>query len=163
MHPKLSCLLLAACAAGSLSAQQPPELKAVIDRLDRLEAQNRELMAEIRALRQQLPVNQPESAPAAAPQAAEAETPPQSLNERVDVNERRLADLDQTKISSEHRLPVTLTGMLLFNTFLNGKASGGADNPTLLPAGGALASGGATFRQSVIGLKLDGGWSVTAK
>jgi len=167
-HPKLSCLLLAACAAGSLSAQQPPELKAVIDRLDRLEAQNRELMAEIRALRQQLGSGQSApavengvapkeaAAPEAAPVAADAEVSQQPITERVDIAERRLADLDQTKISSEHRLPVTLTGMLLFNTFLNGKASGGADNPTLLPASGALASGGATFRQSVIGLKLDG-------
>jgi hypothetical protein len=46
--------------------------------------------------------------------------------------------------------------MLLFNTFLNGKGSGGADNPTVLPPTGRQASGGATFRQSVIGLKVDG-------
>ena len=155
MHPKLSCLLLAACA-GSLSAQQPPDLKAVVDRLDRLEAQNRELMTEIRALRQQLAASQTAPAPDTAPQTAESEAPPQPLRERVDVNERRIADLDQSKVSSEHRLPVTLTGMLLFNTFLNGKGSGGADNPTVLPPLGGQASGGATFRQSVIGLKLDG-------
>jgi len=155
MHPKLSCLLLAACA-GSLSAQQPPDLKAVVDRLDRLEAQNRELMTEIQALRQQLAASQPAPAPESAPQAAESEAPPQPLKERVDVNERRIADLDQSKVSSEHRLPVTLTGMLLFNTFLNGKGAGGADNPTVAPPNGGLASGGATFRQSVIGLKLDG-------
>jgi hypothetical protein len=158
---KLSCLLLAACSAGSLSAQQPPELKDVVDRLDRLEAQNRDLMAEIRALRQQLAAGQPTPAPEAAPQSAEAETPPQPIADRVDIAERRIADLDQFKVSSEHRLPVTLTGMLLFNTFLNGKGSGGADNPTVLPpAGGqaslSQASGGATFRQSVIGLKVDG-------
>jgi hypothetical protein len=144
-----------------LSAQQPPELKDVVDRLDRLEAQNRDLMAEIRALRQQLAAGQPTPAPEAAPQSAEAETPPQPIADRVDIAERRIADLDQFKVSSEHRLPVTLTGMLLFNTFLNGKGSGGADNPTVLPpAGGqaslSQASGGATFRQSVIGLKVDG-------
>ncbi len=155
MHPKLSCLLLAACA-GSLSAQQAPDLKAVVDRLDRLEAQNRELMTEIRALRQQLSASQPATAPESAPQTAESEAPPQPLKERVDVNERRIADLDQSKVSSEHRLPVTLTGMLLFNTFLNGKGAGGADNPTVLPPNGRQASGGATFRQSVIGLKVDG-------
>jgi hypothetical protein len=153
---KLSCLLMAACAAGSLSAQQQPELKQVIDRLDRLEAQNRELMTEIRALRQQLAASQPAPAPESAPQTAEAETPPQPLNERVEVNERRIADLDQSKVSSEHRLPVTLTGMLLFNTFLNGRGAGGADNPTVVPPNGRQASGGATFRQSVIGLKLNG-------
>ena len=130
---KLSCLLLAACAAGSLSAQQPPELKQVIDRLDRLEAQNRDLMAEIRALRLQLAASQPAPAPETVPQTADAETPPQPVAERVEVAERRIADLDQSKVSSEHRLPVTLTGMLLFNTFLNGKGAGGADNPTVLP------------------------------
>jgi hypothetical protein len=148
---KLSCLLLTACAAGSLSAQQSPELKQVIDRLDRLEAQNRDLMAEIRALRLQLAAGQP---PGAEPPDAGAS--PQPVAERVQIAEQRIADLDQSKVSSEHRLPVTLTGMLLFNTFLNGKGAGGADNPTVLPPNGGQASGGATFRQSVIGLKVDG-------
>jgi hypothetical protein len=152
---KLSCLLLAACAARSLTAQQPAELSTVIDRLDRLEAQNRELMAEIRALRLQLAASQPVSSEP-VPQTAETETPPQPLAERVEVTERRIADLDQSKISSEHRLPVSLTGMLLFNTFLNGKGASGADNPVVAPPNGGQASGGATFRQSVIGLKVDG-------
>jgi len=150
----VSCLIGAAFAAGTLNAQQSPELKAVIDRLDRLEAQNGELMAEIRALRQQLAAAQPSAE--VAPQTAETEAPPQPLAERVEVTERRIADLDQSKVSSEHRLPVSLTGMLLFNAFLNGKGAGGADNPTVLPPNGVQASGGATFRQSVIGLKVDG-------
>jgi len=153
MRPKLSCLLLAACAASSLSAQQQPDLRQVIERLDRLEAQNRELMTEILALRQQLAATQP--APADTGQQA-AEVPPQPLAERVEIAERRLAELDQTKVSSEHRLPLTFTGMLLFNTFWNGKDAVGADNPTVLPPIGELASAGATFRQSVIGIKLDG-------
>jgi len=153
---KLSCVFLAAFAAKSLCAQQPPELQQVIERLDRLEAQNRDLMEEIRALRQQLAAGQPTPVPETAPQTAEAATPQRPLPERVEVAERRIAELDQSKISSEHRLPVSLTGMLLFNTFLNGKGSGGADNPTVLPPAGVSAGGGATFRQSVIGLKVDG-------
>ena len=158
---KLLCLFLAACAAKSLSAQQSPELQQVIQRLDRLEAENRDLMAEIRALRQQLAAGQATPAPEAAPPTAEAETPPPPITDRVEIAERRIAELDQSKISSQHRLPVTLTGMLLFNTFLNGKGAGGADNPTVLPniprqASLAQAAGGATFRQSVIGLKVDG-------
>jgi hypothetical protein len=154
---KLSCIILAACAARSLMAQQPTDLKDVIDRLDRLEAQNRDLMAEIRALRLQLAETQPSSAaPESAPQTADTAAPPRPVTERVDVAEQRIADLDQSKVSSEHRLPVTLTGMLLFNAFLNGKGAGGADNPTVLPPKGGQASGGATLRQSVIGLKVDG-------
>src|SRR5580704_13207465 len=162
-RPELSFLLLAACASGSLMAQQTPELKQVIDRLDRLEAQNRDLMAEIRALRLQLAAGEPspgaaapETASQTAAQATDAEAPPQPVADRVEVDERRIAELDQSKIGTEHRLPVTLTGMLLFNAFLNGKGSGGADNPTVLPPIGGQASGGATFRQSVIGLKVDG-------
>jgi hypothetical protein len=150
----VSCLITAAFAAGSLNAQQSPELKVVIDRLDRLEAQNGELMAEIRALRQQLAAAQPSAEVALQNGETEAPSPPTA--ERVEVAERRIADLDQSKISSDHRLPVTLTGMLLFNTFLNGKGSGGADNPVVVPPNGGQASGGATFRQSVIGLKVDG-------
>jgi hypothetical protein len=46
--------------------------------------------------------------------------------------------------------------MLLFNSFWNGKNAVGADNPTVLPPSGHQGSAGATFRQSVIGLKLDG-------
>ncbi|HEV8416725.1 MAG TPA: hypothetical protein VGQ49_24235 [Bryobacteraceae bacterium] len=155
---KLSCLLLAACAAGSLNAQDSPDLKQVVDRLDRLEIQNRELMAEIKALREQLAANQqsPATTPETSPQTAETAPSPQPVAERAAVNEQRIADLDQSKVGSDHRLPVTLTGMLLFNTFLNGKGAGGADNPTVLSPTAAQASGGATFRQSVIGLKVDG-------
>src|SRR5438552_4194396 len=154
MLPKLSCLFLAACAAGSMSAQQPPELRQVIDRLDRLEAQNRELMTEILALRQQLAAAQP--GPADTAEQSAAEIPPQPLAERVEIAERRLAELDQSKVSSEHRLPLTFTGMLLFNSFWNGRDAGGADNPTVLSPTGHQGSAGATFRQTVIGLKLDG-------
>jgi len=155
---KLSCLLLAACAAGSLNAQESPDLKQVVDRLDRLETQNRELMAEIKALREQLAANG-QSVPATSetgPQTAETAPPPQPPAERLAVTEQRIADLDQSKIGSDHRLPVTLTGMLLFNTFLNGKGAGGADNPAVLSPTAAQASGGGTFRQSVIGLKVAG-------
>lgn len=159
MCRKLSCLLWVACAAGSLRAQQPSDLKAIVDRLDQLEAQNRELMTEIRALRMQLAAGQPasaEAAPVADAAPAGAETAPQPIAERVEIAERRLAELEQSKVSSEHRLPLTFTGMLLFNAFANGKGSGGADNPTLAPPNGTQGSAGATFRQSVIGLKLDG-------
>jgi len=126
-----------------LEAQQPTELKAVLDRLDRLEAQNQALMTEIRALRQQLAVN-------AGPPAV------QPVEERVEIAEQRIAELDQTKVSSEHRSPVALTGMLLFNAFLNGKGSAGLDNPVVVPQTKGQAAGGGIFRQSVIGLKVNG-------
>jgi len=164
-----TCALLSPAAAHA----QSPELKEVLSRLDRLENQNRELIDELRALRQQLGAAQPGTPPgngdtAAAPpgappltqgatQAATQGAPQVApLEERAEIQEQRIAQMEQSKVSSEHRLPVTLTGMALFNAFLNGRGSGGADNPTTASATVRQADGGATLRQTVLGLKFDG-------
>lgn len=145
-----SLCLLAAAGAGSVArAQQSPEMQQVLQRLDRLEEQNRELLNEIQALRQQLTAKPATAEPAALEAAA---TPA----EQVEVNATRIAQLDQEKISSDHRLPVSLTGMLLFNSFWTGHGAAGADNPTIAPLVPGAASGGAIFRQSVVGIKFDG-------
>jgi hypothetical protein len=162
-----ACFIYALLSPAGAHAQSP-ELREVLLRLDRLENQNRELMDELRALRQRLgaqPGTPPAgadtaAAPPGAPLLAQGATPgaPQALplEERVDVQEQRIAQMEQSKVSSEHRLPVTLTGMALFNGFLNGRGSGGADNPTIASPFLRQADGGATFRQTVLGLKFDG-------
>jgi hypothetical protein len=148
----LVCAVLASVAA-SAHAQAPTELQQVLQRMDRLEQQNRDMMAEIRALRQELAGAKPAAEGPAVAVAGAVETG--SVEERVAVQEQRTAQLDQEKVSSDHRMPVTLTGMLLMNSFWTGKGAG-ADNPTLAAPTSGSASGGATFRQSVLGLKLDG-------
>src|SRR5579863_48169 len=137
--------------AQPVQAQPSPDLQQVLERLDRLETQNRELMTEIRALRQQL--DSTKAAPENSPPAAQEPAP---LADRVDVAEHRIAQQDQEKISSEHRLPVTLTGMLLFNSFWTGRGGGGQANPTIAPETSGPVNAGGTFRQSVVGLKYDG-------
>jgi hypothetical protein len=157
--PLCGWFFLLACGAwpSVLHAQSSPELKLVMDRLDRLEAQNQELLQEVRSLRQQL----------ASPQATLTQTPPAPtvpstvepavpVAEQVEINERRIAEQDQSKVSTDHKYPLSITGMLLENTFWTGRGGGGADNPTLASATPGQSSGGATFRQTVIGLKYDG-------
>jgi hypothetical protein len=145
--------LLLAVGAAPLSAQTP-DLQQVLQRLDRLEEQNRELMTELRALRQQLAAAQP-SAPAT--QAAVPPSPaPEPLQDQVEVQEQRTAQLDQEKISTDHKLPLTLTGMLLENSFWTGKGAGGQANPTIAPEQPGPVNAGGTFRQSVLGVKFDG-------
>jgi hypothetical protein len=135
------CLLLPLAA----TAQQQPDLRQVIDRLDRLEAQNQELMKEIRALRNQL--------------AATRETPdipPEPIaEERAEIQERRIAELDQSKVGADHRLPITLSGTVLFNAFRNGTGSGGAQYPVVASTT-RRASAGGSMRQTILGLKFDG-------
>jgi hypothetical protein len=163
------CGIVFAAAAARAQAQPSPDMQQVLDRLDRLETQNRELMTEIHALRLQLEpakavaenpaASQPSPAVAPAPSSAQGETTatqPTPLDERVDVLAQRQAQQDQEKISSDHRLPVTLTGMLLFNSFWNGRGAGDSNNPTIAPEAGGPVDAGATFRQSVIGIKFDG-------
>ena len=157
MHVRrfLLCGLMAGAASGLHAQNAAPELQQVLQRMDRLEEQNRAMMAEIRALRQELAAAKPAGTEAAVVAEAEAGEEKGTVPERLDVQEHRTAQLDQEKVSSDHRLPVTLTGMLLMNTYWTGKGAAG-DNPTLAPAVPGAASGGATFRQSVLGLKLDG-------
>ena len=143
-----------------LLAQSTPEMGQVLDRLQRLEDQNRELTAEIRALRQQLAGVPATKAPApVTAEATEATPAPASdshLEEHVAINEQHIQDLDQAKVEAEHKLPVRLTGMLLFNAFANGRNSGGQEFPAVASLTPSGATDGGTLRQSVLGLKFDG-------
>ncbi len=102
-------------------------MQQILQRLDRLEQENRTLSAEVSALRSELAAargNSPATPPAATEQAAAV-----PLEERVAVVEQRTADLAQEKVEASHRLPITLTGMVLFNAFINGRANGGQQDP----------------------------------
>ena len=141
-----ACATLICLIAPFVNAQPSPDMQQILQRLDRIEAQNRELMNEVQELRKQLSAAKPVGAP--------EESAP--VEERVDVQDHRIAQLDQEKISSEHKLPVTLTGMLLFNSFWTGANAGGAANPTVAAVTPGPVDAGGTFRQSVVGIKFDG-------
>src|SRR5579862_4733349 len=88
----LLCVLVLAGAASRANAQPSPELQQILQRLDRIESQNRELMTEIQALRQQLDVAKAAQPETPAPEAAAP------LAERVEVQDQRIAQQDQEKI-----------------------------------------------------------------
>jgi hypothetical protein len=147
MHLKLSLFVLALIpSAVAAQSRDSVDMERVLQRLDVLEQQNRELMLEIRSLREQI-------AAAAAPAAPSApQVPP--VAERVDVAEQRIHDLAQDRIESEHHSAVQLTGMLLFNSYMNGKYGGDAEYPTTAVPESASHSSGAAFRQTIVGLKF---------
>jgi hypothetical protein len=147
---RLAVALLAPLACAF--AQPPPELKQIMDRLDRLEAENRELREQVRELRQQ--VNPTDSAVAGSP--SESSVPAARLEERIGIEERRSAELAQTKVEASQHFPIRLTGMALVNAFTNSKLNGGNDNPTIASLSAGPAAGGATWRQSIIGLDYRG-------
>jgi hypothetical protein len=123
-----------------LCPQTPAEFRMILERLERLEKENEALRHEVQALRTEI----------------EGRRAPPAVEEQLTIHERRIAELAQTKVESSERFPIRVTGMALFNAFHNSKFAGGADNPLQASAQKGEALGGATFRQSVIGLEFTG-------
>jgi hypothetical protein len=140
--------LFALLVPGILAAQTSPEIHEILDRLERLEQQNRALSEEVRQLRQDLTAARGQTPPA-APSLED------NLKEKVAIDETRTAELDQTKVGASQRFPIRITGMVLFNSFLNSQGSGGQQYPTFAWSGNE-ANGGATLRQTTIGLQYSG-------
>lgn len=142
--PRLAAAWLCVLAIMPAAAQSPADIGQVLERLSRLEEQNRVLLDEVRALRDEL---------AAVRDRAAAPAPP--VQEQLEVQQTRIAEQAQSKVEASQHFPIRVTGMALFNTFLNSNGSGGAEYPTFatpVPE----RSGGATLRQTVLGLDYSG-------
>ncbi len=178
----LACLWVAGSVNGQPAKQsngdpQRVDVQQIMERLDRLEKQNdrlekqnEELTAAIRQLSAQLGSTEP-SLPATSgesddvsptpdvSQTAGASPPvitPPTLPERMDVQENRTDELAQSKVGTTQRMPVSLTGMVLFNAFRNSGYGGGGQYPVTAQLNRSPSSTGATFRQTVIGLTFNG-------
>jgi hypothetical protein len=140
-----------------LPAQTNPDIAKILERLDRLEQENRSLASEVKALRAELASvgKPPGEAAADATASTELEAPKATLEERVDIQQARVEEMAQTKVEGAQKFPVRLTGMALFNAFMNSKTSGGSDYPVVAAAPGS-GHDGATVRQSIIGLEFAG-------
>jgi hypothetical protein len=139
--------------------QTSPELKSILDRLDRLERENRTLADQVKELQSQLAAARGETVPAPTPTPAAPGTPaeaaPPSTEERLDIQQQRIEEQAQSKVEAAQKFPIRLTGMALFNAFSNSRQNGGVDYPTAASAPG-LARTGATLRQTVVGLEFSG-------
>jgi hypothetical protein len=122
-----------------------PTIEQVLKRLDALESENRRLADELHALRQEL----------AAAEPALTLPPAPPLEERVEVNEKRVAEQAQTKVESSQKFPLSLNGMLLFNAFSSSAAASSlyTGYPPLLDGPSRT---GATLGQSIVGLQFQG-------
>jgi hypothetical protein len=156
---KIFCPILAILLASpGIQAQEKPDaqpalLQQIIDRLDRLEQQNHQLADEVHALRTELAAAKGQATTEAQPAQAQPGQAPPPLDERVQVAEQRVADLSQEKVEASQRFPISLTGMVLFNAFLNGKNAAGDEDPTVVSPSSGQTTNGATIAQTVLGLR----------
>jgi hypothetical protein len=150
INRKWFALLCVCLAPALLHAQSPPEIREILDRLERLEQQNRALADEVHQLRQELAATRAQTG-----QAEEAAKAVPALEEKTEVQENRTEELAQSKVGASQQFPIRITGMALFNAFLNSKGSGGEQYP-LFAWPGSEPSGGGSLRQTTIGLDFSG-------
>jgi hypothetical protein len=153
LKKSLGLCLLAIAMPRLATPQTSPDIQRIIERLDKLEDENQKLLDEIHALRSELKLARSPDQPGNSEPDASAPAP---ANERLAVLENRTADLEQSKVSASQRFPISLTGMLLFNAFENGRGGGGSEYPVAAGQTPSAATDGATVRQTIIGLKFNG-------
>jgi hypothetical protein len=81
------------------------------------------------------------------------------LEEQVEINAAQIREHAQTKVESDSRFRVKLSGMVLMNTYLNTADSSIRSTPTRVPADWPASprkNMGANLRQSIIGLAMEG-------
>jgi len=128
------------------AANPDPQIPDLKSRIAGLQSQTDELIA---------------SAKSPAPADPKAEERLASLEEQVEVNAAQLKEHAQTKVESDSRFRVRLTGALLVNTYLNSSDSANSDAP-IFAFPNSVATGqkrhnlGATLRQTRIGLAMTG-------
>jgi hypothetical protein len=78
----------------------------------------------------------------------------QDIRERQAMQESQIATLEQSKVESESKYPIKVTGLLLLNGFVNtGAVDMGATPTVALPGSGST---GATVRQTILGIDARG-------
>jgi hypothetical protein len=132
----------------ALHAQSTPELREILDRLQKLEDANHALADEVHSLRQELAAAR--SVP--VPQTAERT---QDQADQISVEKARVDELAQSKVESSQKLPIRVTGMALFNAYVNGRFNSGTENTVIASETAGDATGGGTLRQSILGLAYD--------
>ncbi len=146
-------------------------LAATQQQMEQSERQMRELQQELDALRQQMmaagvvaPAASSSTAPGAVqegatPAAAAIPGEPATTEERVQAVEAAVKVHDQTKVESSSKYPVRVTGLILFNGFLNRGVPDNADLPAVAVRASSTSGNGdlgAGFRQTILGVEGDG-------
>ena len=146
---RVKCILtlIVLLRVSILAAEEPTPsetslLQSIMQRMDALEKENRQMAEELHQLRQQLE----------AKQASEVAP----IEDRVAVTENRVEEQAQTKVEASQKFPITLTGRLLFNTFANTGSLQPLPNSTYPSFIDTANTTGATVRQTMLGFDFRG-------
>lgn len=154
-----------------LAETRTPEqrLEALSAAIEETQQRLADYQAELLRLHEELQTLRTQQAPAPATSGGAADAPSstsaapvalaESVEERQQALEAAVKTHEQDKVESGSKYPVRLTGLVLFNAFLNRGLADNIDLPnvalhqTATSGGGGLA---ASLRQTVIGIEGDG-------
>ena len=132
-------------------------------RMDAYQAELTELRKQLAVLRDQMATGKSSSSEAAENATAvsggaesAAATPPklEEIQERQAIEESQIATHDVTKVESESKYPLKISGLVLFNAFVNTRQVDVSASPGYaLPGPGST---GLSLRQTVLGLEARG-------
>jgi hypothetical protein len=173
-QPVANLAVLLGVSALELPAQTaqpsiPAEIHQLTAAMERTQAQLKQSQQQLDEMRVQLAALQQQMAQqpgttattATSDPAVPSADPPQSksaelesIREHQAMQDAQIATHDQTKVESESKYPVKITGLILFNGFVN---TSGVDIPaTPTVASPGSGSTGASVRQTVLGIDASG-------
>lgn len=158
------------CAGAQATSQEDltQQVQTLTEAMARTQAQLQESQRQLQEMRKQLDelkrqMEQKASTEPPAPSEAAKDAHPapetttaaiEEIRERQAMQEAQIAVHDQTKVESESRYPVKITGLVLLNGFVNTGAVDQPATPTLAVPG--AGSTGASIRQTILGLDAQG-------
>ena len=124
--------------------------------LERTQQQMEGMRHQLTALQQQIAAAEAGSTPplAAEQPAEDLAAEVDSLREQQSILKSQVATQEQTKVESESKYPVKLSGLVLLNGFVNTRKVDIPSTPTLALEGGG--STGASVRQTLLGIDARG-------
>ena len=131
-------VMLSAAANG-----QQANLEQILQQLNQLQRDNQRLNQEIDNLRQQV-------------LDLKAAKPAVPLEEKLDVVGQQVQDLASSKVEAAEHFPLTLSGLVLMNTYYYAGHTGGADLPLVSIPGAPKPAGGGTFRNTELAFLYSG-------
>jgi hypothetical protein len=134
-------------------------LRATQQQVEQSQQQIQEMQAEIDRLRALLAAKDAPPKPAGLATAPANATDSSETSEDIDILKSASAQQQQTKVESSSKFPVRLTGLVLFNAFVNQGTVDQIDLPSsaLIPSTtSSNTSTGASLRQTVLGLEGTG-------
>jgi hypothetical protein len=171
-HAQSTILAQAPASPSSSPANVPSSkleqrLQAISSSLDEANQQLEQSRREIQKLRQELsqikgqlagtePISEQPIHEDEVDTARTTASAIEDLQERQQTLEEQVKLHEQTKVESESKYPVRVTGLILFNSFINKGIVDNIDLPEVALAGSndsGDGSAGASFRQTILGLQ----------